>query len=82
LKPGTVRLGARVAAVEPGRVRLSRGEVIDARQIVVAADGAGAAALLPELAAPAWRAVTAVYFAAPVSPLVEPTLMLNGTGAG
>lgn len=82
LKPGTVRIGARVAAVESGRVRLTGGETIDARQIVVAADGAGAAALLPEVVAPAWRAVTAVYFAAPVSPLGEPTLMLNGTGRG
>ena len=82
LNPGTVRLGARVASVESGRVRLTSGETIAARQIVVAADGAGAAALLPEVAAPAWREVTAVYFAAPLSPLGEPTLMLNGTGRG
>lgn len=82
LKPGTVRLGARVASIEARAVRLADGERIEGRQMVVAADGGGAARLLPEIAAPAWRAVTAVYFAAPTSPLGEPTLMLNGTGQG
>jgi len=82
LTPGTVRLNARVAAVESGAVRLASGERIEGRQIVVAAEGAGAAELLPELAAPRWRAVTAVYFGAKASPLGEPTLMLNGTGRG
>ena len=82
LAGGTVRFGAKVAAVEPGAVRLAGGEGIAARQIVVATEGAGAAELLPEVRAPAWRAVTAVYFAAPVSPLGEPTLMLNGAGRG
>jgi phytoene dehydrogenase-like protein len=78
----TVRLGAKVEAIEAGVVRLVGGERIEARQIVVATEGAGAAELLPEVVAPAWRAVTAVYFAAPVSPLGEPTLMLNGAGRG
>ena len=82
LTPGTVRLNARVAAVESGAVRLASGERIEGRQIVVAAEGAGAAELLPELVAPRWRAVTAVYFGAKASPLGEPTLMLNGTGRG
>jgi phytoene dehydrogenase-like protein len=82
LASGTVRLGAKAEAVVPGAVALMGGERIAAKQIVVAADGAGAAELLPEVAAPAWRAVTAVYFAAPASPLGEPTLMLNGAGQG
>ena len=82
LKPGTVRLGARVMAVEAGAVRLVSGERITARQIVVATEGAGAAELLPEIVVPAWRAVTCVYFSAVASPLGEPTLMLNGAGHG
>jgi phytoene dehydrogenase-like protein len=82
LKPGTVRLGARAVAVEGGAVRLADGEQITAREIVVATEGAGAAGLLPEIAAPAWRAVTCVYFSAETSPLGEPTLVLNGTGQG
>jgi len=76
LTPGTVRLSARVAAVESGAVRLVSGERIAGRRIVVAAE------LLPEVEVPTWRAVTAVYFAAKASPLGEPTLMLNGTGRG
>jgi phytoene dehydrogenase-like protein len=82
LTPGTVRLNARVSAVAAGGVRLASGERIEGRQIVVATEGAGAADLLPEVVGPAWRAVTATYFTAKVSPLGEPTLMLNGTGRG
>ena len=82
LAPGTVRLNARVAAVESGAVRLVSGERIEGRRIVVAAEGAGATELLPEVEAPTWRAVTTVYFGAKGSPLGEPTLMLNGTGRG
>jgi protoporphyrinogen oxidase len=82
LTPGTVRLNARVAVLETGAVRLVGGERIEGRQVVVATEGAGAAELLPEVEAPTWREVTAVYFAAKKSPLGEPTLMLNGTGRG
>ena len=82
LSAGTVRLNARVAAVEAGAVRLGSGERIAGRQIVVAAEAAGAAELLPEVEVPAGRAVTTVYFGAAASPLGEPTLVLNGTGRG
>ncbi len=82
LRPGTVRLNARVLALEAGGVRLVSGERVEGRRIVVAAEGAGAADLLPAIVRPEWRAVTAVYFAAKTSPLGEPTLMLNGTGRG
>lgn len=82
LAPGTVQLGARVASIDADGVRLADGTRIAARQVAVATDGAAAAALLPELQAPAWRSVTCVYFAASSSPLGEPTLALNGTGAG
>ncbi len=82
LAAGTVRLNARVTAVTAGTVRLAGGEQLDARQVVVAVDGAAAALLLPEVQAPRWHASTCVYFAAPASPLGRPTLALNGTGAG
>ncbi len=82
LTPGTVRLNVRVAAVESSTARLVSGERIAGRQIVVATEGGSAAELLPEVPAPAWRAVTAVYFAAKASPLGGPTLLLNGTGRG
>ena len=82
LAPGTVRLRARVAAIEADGVRLASGERIAGRQIVVATDGAAATSLLPEVAALAWRSVTCIYFAAPASPIGDPTLALNGTGTG
>ena len=82
LTPGTVRLNARVAALESQSVRLLGGERVAARRIVVAVDGTSAGELLAELTPPNWRAVTVAYFAAAASPLGEPTLMLNGTGGG
>jgi hypothetical protein len=84
LRPGSLRLGARVAAVERGLVRLVDGEELRAPRIVVATDADAAAAWLPDLvSAPAWRSVSCVYWAAPESPLRgEPVLWLNGTGRG
>ena len=82
LPTGTVRLGARVARVEPGAVFLESGERIAARHIVVATENAGAAALLPEVSVPRWRATTTIYFAAARSPLGAPMLVLNGEGRG
>ncbi|NBQ57160.1 MAG: FAD-dependent oxidoreductase [Opitutaceae bacterium] len=82
LPTGTVRLGARVARVEPGALFLDSGERIAARHIVVATENAGGAALLPEVAVPKWRATTTIYFAAAKSPLCAPMLVLNGEGRG
>jgi phytoene dehydrogenase-like protein len=82
LPTGTVRLGARVARVETGALFLDSGERITARHIVVATENSGAAALLPEVAVPKWRATTTIYFAAARSPLGAPMLVLNGEGRG
>ena len=82
LRPGTVRLGAEVAAIKGGSVGLRGGEEITAKQIVVATDGAAAARLVPGLPEVAWRAVTGLYFAVPRLAGGEATLRLNGTGAG
>lgn len=81
LKPGTLRLGARVAAVRGGEVELDSGETLAARQVVVATEaGAGLAA---EAEPTRWRGVTCVQWAAEASPLGgEPMLWLNGTGRG
>jgi phytoene dehydrogenase-like protein len=77
-----VRLGARVTAVDRGGVTLEGGERVGARAVVVATDGPSAAALVPELTAPASRAVAAVYFAAERPPVDEPVLLLDGEGRG
>jgi phytoene dehydrogenase-like protein len=83
LPAGAVRLGAKVMAVQPRRVTLEDGEVINADALVVATDPDTAHRLLGEpIARPAWRSGTTLYFAAPAPPLSEPTLVLDGDGAG
>ena len=81
LKPGSLRCGARVAAVRAGELELVTGEVLAAREVVVATEvGAG---LLVHPEPVIWRAVTCVQWAAETSPLGgEPMLWLNGTGRG
>jgi phytoene dehydrogenase-like protein len=79
LPEGTVRLGARVAALERGGVTLADGEHVGARAVVVATEGPEAARLIPGLPAPASRGVICCYFAAPGGPPIsEPILMLDG----
>jgi len=81
LPEGTVRPGARVAAVSPHEVRLDSGETIAASAVVVATEGPEAARLLG-LPAPGSRPVTCLYFAAEKAPVEEPILVLDGEGAG
>lgn len=82
LPEGTIRLGTRVAGVEPGRVRLENGDALDTRAVVVATDGPTAMHLLGEKQTASGQAVTCLYFAAPSSPVCEPILVLNGEGRG
>jgi phytoene dehydrogenase-like protein len=87
LPAGCVRLGAPVRAVEPGSVTLDDGTCVEARDVVVAADGASAARLLPEafggpLAARQWKATRLVAFAADRSPLPRPTLVVSAEADG
>jgi len=87
LPAGSVRLGARVRAVEPGRVTLDDGSDLVARDVVVAADGAAASRLLPvalggPLAARQWKATRLVAFAADRSPLPRPTLVVSAEADG
>lgn len=84
LRPGTLRLGARVTAVERGAAMLADGESVAGREVVIATEADTATSLLPEAGRPpGWRSTTCVYWAAPESPLRgEPVLWLNGTGRG
>lgn len=77
LPSGTVRLGARVARVEPGCVRLENGEELRARRVVVAVEGASAARLLGHEAPPS-RGTTCVYFETRTPVVDGPWLVLNG----
>jgi len=76
--------GVRVSEVQPGRIKLASGGYLEGDAVVVAADAATAAGLIPGLVTKErpWRAVTGVYFAAAESPLREAIIVLNGSGRG
>jgi phytoene dehydrogenase-like protein len=83
LPPGTVRLGARVAAVAPGGVVLGDGERLGARAVVVATDGPTAHRLLgARVPDPGSRAAACCWFGAPSAPLAGARLILDGEGSG
>jgi glycine/D-amino acid oxidase-like deaminating enzyme len=77
-----LRLNAPVLKVAGGEVELASGERIRARQVVLATDGASAAALDLRLQAPRWRSVDTYYFAAPKLPSEERMIALDGEGFG
>lgn len=83
LPAGNIRLNSKVQSVEGTRITLNSGEVIEARQVVIAngkmkLNGDG----VPANGGYGWRGTTCLYFAAPISPIGEPTLVLNGQGYG
>ena len=90
LPVGTVQTGARVSRIEgpkaPGRavqVVLEGGEVLEAGAVVVAAEQAEAARLLPELVREGrTRGVTTLYYDAPEPPTDDPILVLDGERTG
>lgn len=81
LRPGTLRCGRRVVALERGRVTLADGTAIEAPALVLAAPWEAERLLGGVTAPPAWG-VTTLSFDAPASPVEEPVLVLNGSGAG
>lgn len=84
LPPGSIRLNAPVRSVTESSVILENGETLTADAVVLATDATTAARLLPGFSPQetAWRAVTAIYFSAPRSPLNEAIIALNGSGRG
>ena len=83
LPPGCVRLDTPVTAVtghgDGQRVQTAAGTVT-ARAVIVAADPAAAARLVPGLAVPAQRILVTTYHAASEAPARRPVLLLDGTG--
>lgn len=77
-----LRMETRVERLDGTLAVLSSGETIEARAVVVAADGWNASQLLGEPAALAGRPVTCLYFAAAEPPVDLPILVLNGAGRG
>lgn len=76
-----VRVHAKVESLHENEITLQGGETLQARAIVVAADGPAAAHLVGE-AEPASRSVTCFYYAADEPPVPQPMVVLNGDGAG
>jgi hypothetical protein len=83
LKAGTIRLNQQVVKAENSQIHLADGSTLKARQLVVATDMSNAAKLAPASSkARTWNAAYCYYFSAPQSPLPEPMIALNGSGAG
>jgi phytoene dehydrogenase-like protein len=81
LPVGTLRLNAKVESLDENKITLQAGETLEARAIVIAAEGPAAAHLVGA-AEPASRSVTCFYYAADEPPVAQPVLVLNGDGAG
>ncbi|MFJ2703558.1 NAD(P)/FAD-dependent oxidoreductase [Streptomyces sp. NPDC087428] len=80
LPDGVLRRETPVAGVTASGVLLADGSELPARSVVVAAEAAAAARLLPGLPVPEGRTVTTYYHAVARTPLAEPTLVLDSTG--
>jgi phytoene dehydrogenase-like protein len=76
-----IRLGTKIEALHENELTLAGGETLQAKAIVVAADGPSAAHLVGEVE-PASRSVSCFYYSAAEPPVASPTLVLNGDGAG
>ncbi|MBX7187631.1 MAG: FAD-dependent oxidoreductase [Vicinamibacteria bacterium] len=81
LRPGTLRTGCRVTAIEGAVVRLQSGETLESGAIVVATEGPEAGRLLRRPGAGS-KSVTCLSFAAPKPPYAGPWLALNGANLG
>jgi len=78
---GRITLGATVTEARAGSVVLDDGTTVEAKEVVVATDGATAAKLLGGVV-PDFKATVTSYFAAPQAPVGEPLLVLDGEGTG
>lgn len=77
----SIRLNCRVASIDQGKsqVILENGEILLARAIVIATDGANASQLCSDIETPPSNMATCLYFSADKAPINEPILVLNGT---
>ncbi|WP_333770275.1 NAD(P)/FAD-dependent oxidoreductase [Streptomyces sp. IBSBF 2435] len=82
LPPGTVRLGTPAERVAVSSVRIADGTELPCRSVLVATGARAAAHLLPGLRVPSFHQVTVFHHTAPVAPLREPVLVLDGDRLG
>ena len=81
LPEGWLRKQSPVESVSESAVLLADGQTLRARIVVLATEASVAAKLLGQ-PLPQAQAVTCLYFAAPEPPVIEPLLVLNGSGNG
>jgi phytoene dehydrogenase-like protein len=82
LPPGTVRTGVRALAASTTSVETAEHGPLPCRAVLVATGARAAAELLPGLRLPGFHPVTVLHHTADVSPLAEPTLVLDGDRRG
>jgi phytoene dehydrogenase-like protein len=81
LKNSRIELAVRAVHIEPGNVLAADGRRFTAPDIIDAAPNI-IDAIPPSPRGPPTRATLCLYFAAPLPPIREPTLLLDGTGEG
>lgn len=81
LKPGTLRVGTRIDAIEGTSVRAQAGEMIAADAVIVAVEGPESARLL-SLPSGGSKSVTCLSFSAAKAPYAGGWLALNGDVTG
>ncbi|MCU0574892.1 MAG: FAD-dependent oxidoreductase, partial [Syntrophobacteraceae bacterium] len=82
IEPGRFRTGARVQAVEKGRVSLESGEDLMCRRVVLAVEAPEAERLLGLPRRTASYGERCLYFSAGKPPIREPFLVINAEGWG
>ena len=82
LPEGTVRTDTQVESVCANTLRLTSGEQLEAKSVVVACAAPAAARLIGQEGSMDGQGVTCLYFAADRAPIEEPVLVLNGEGEG
>ena len=82
LPADSIRLNTRVNSVDPGKVILESGDIIQADTIVVATDGPGVERLLNKPTATGSCGEWCLYFEARRPPVDAPYLILNGDNKG
>ncbi|MEO1075332.1 MAG: NAD(P)/FAD-dependent oxidoreductase [Bacteroidota bacterium] len=83
LPADAVRLNTPVESVSAGTVSLKHEQSVLAKTVIIATDGPTAARLLNgAVESPASRSVTCAYYAAPVPPIDDPILVLDGENTG
>ena len=82
LPDGSIRNESRVEQIRQGQARLTSGETVQGRAVVLATEGPETARLLGSGRKVSSCGELCLYYAADVPPVVQPYLILNGDGKG